>query len=306
MVGRYFLAIIINILFLAVSSLPALAKPGMPTVEFVASLASGSEEVGTAYIPVKLSRPATKTVTVNYAVRNGTALNGLDYLLDGGIVTFKPGETVKSIPVKIINDEISENDETIAITLEDSKNAYLNGTLLHTYTIIDDDSYPAVGFSNNAASGAESLVAPNIEITLSRVSTKPVSVNYAVTGGTASPADYELIPGTLTFAPGETSKFISFSIIDDKELDGDKTVQIALFDPVNAYLSSENIHTYTILDDDPAIVFACAASSLDEDGGDIKVAAKLTAASDKVVRVDYAAPGGTASNGSDYQMTAGH
>ena len=284
----------------------ATAKSVLPTIEFVSGISSGSEEVETPYLPVKLSKPSGKPVTVNYAVTNGTATKGLDYVLGTGTLTFKPGETVKSIPLTIVNDDLSEMDETIEVTLLNSKNAYLRMTTTHTYTIIDDDSYPAVGFTNSSASGTEALANPSVEIKLSRLSTKSVSVDYAVTGGTAlEGTDYELTPGTLTFEPGEIVKSLYFTTRDNELVESDKTMQLSLADPVNAYLDTVASHTYTITDDDPAIAFTASASSINEDGGSVKVAVKLAAASPNIVNVDYAVTGGSAVQGTDYKLPAG-
>jgi hypothetical protein len=90
-----------------------------------------------------------------------------------------------------------------------------------------------------------------ISVRLSAPFTANVTVSYAVTGGTAtSGLDYTLIPGTLTFAPGETVKNISLTIINDSVVEPDETVIIALSAPTNATLGSIVTHTYTILNDD--------------------------------------------------------
>ena len=62
------------------------------------------------------------------------------------------------------------------------------------------------GFAGATANGPEALTPAPIIVSLSAAATAPVSVDYAVTGGTATAGtDYQLAPGTLTFAAGEAS-----------------------------------------------------------------------------------------------------
>src|SRR5207244_4247703 len=77
-----------------------------------------------------------------------------------------------------------------------------------------------------------------ILIALSRPAAGPVSVNFATADGTATGgADYKGVKGTLTFAPGETSKLLPIDIIDDKESEPDETFFLKLFGPVGASFS---------------------------------------------------------------------
>jgi hypothetical protein len=80
-----------------------------------------------------------------------------------------------------------------------------------------------------------------------------VTVNYAVTGGTASGGgvDYTLAGGTLTFNPGDITKNISITIVNDALDENDETIVVTLSSPSNATLGTNTVHTYTILDNDP-------------------------------------------------------
>jgi hypothetical protein len=90
-----------------------------------------------------------------------------------------------------------------------------------------------------------------------------VTVNYAVTGGTAtgSGVDYTLASGTLSFAPGEISKSLTAAIVDDTVDEADETFIVTLSNPANASLGSNASHTYTILDnDDPETITVVSAN----------------------------------------------
>jgi Calx-beta domain-containing protein len=75
-------------------------------------------------------------------------------------------------------------------------------------------------------------------VTLDSPSTQSVSVKYATANGTAttSNSDYYATSGTLTFAPGETSKTITVLVKGDKKKESDETFYVNLFDPVNVLL----------------------------------------------------------------------
>ncbi len=55
--------------------------------------------------------------TVEYATSDLTAKAGLDYQTAAGVLSFAPGETNKTVAIKIFNDELQENEETFRVTL---------------------------------------------------------------------------------------------------------------------------------------------------------------------------------------------
>ena len=90
-------------------------------------------------------------------------------------------------------------------------------------------------------------------VALSAASGQTVTVNYSVTGGNATGGgvDYTLANGTLTFTPGQTSKNIGMSIVNDAIDEGSfENVIITLSAPGNATLGTIIEHTLKILDDD--------------------------------------------------------
>ncbi len=114
------------------------------SVSFAVASAHGSEDA-TPRIAVRLSAASGRIVTVGYAATGGTATSGVDFTLPAGSVTFQPGETVKYLPVVIVNDTLAEPSETFRVTLSSVTNASLGAGITHTYTIVDNDQ--AVGVS---------------------------------------------------------------------------------------------------------------------------------------------------------------
>jgi len=114
-----------------------------PSVQFSAEVDSGAENVqimhGPREIAVVLSNAAASTVTVNYAVTGGSADQGTDYEISGGILSFPAGETTRDISVTIIDDALVEGNETILLGLSNAVGAKLGPAAQHAYTIVDDD-----------------------------------------------------------------------------------------------------------------------------------------------------------------------
>src|SRR5204863_1211511 len=104
---------------------------------------------------------------------------------------------------------------------------------------------PTVSFNAASSSGSESATAVTVPVSLSAVSGLTVTIDYAVSGGTATGGgvDYTLANGTLTFAPGVTNQNISITVVNDATDENDETIQITLSSPSNATLGAVATHT---------------------------------------------------------------
>jgi hypothetical protein len=88
---------------------------------------------------VTLSAASGRSVTVNYATANGTALSGSDYMSKTGTVTFSAGQTTRTFTVSIVNDRIGEETETFLVNLTGATNATIaDGQAVCTIT--DNDA----------------------------------------------------------------------------------------------------------------------------------------------------------------------
>jgi alkaline phosphatase len=135
------------------------------------------------------------------------------------------------------------------------RGAYLDNTdvfsVMDTATGGGGQVAPTVSFNLSTSSGSEATTPANLAVSLSASSSSTVTVNYAVTGGTAtSGSDYTIAAGPLTFDPGQTTRSINLTIINDALAEGNETVQITLSNPTNATLGANVVHTYTINDND--------------------------------------------------------
>ncbi len=226
-----------------------------PTVAFNATSSSGLESVSSKDLQVDLSAASGLAVTVNYVVTGTATGSGTDYTLANGTLTIPAGSTSKNITIaSIVEDALDETDETVIVTLSNPSNASLGTNKVHTYTITDNDNAPIVAFNATSSSGLESVSSKDLKVDLSSASGLAVTVDYKVTGtATGSGTDYTLANGTLTIPAGSTSKNITIaSIVDDALDETNETVIVTLSNPSNASLGTNQVHTYTITDNDNA------------------------------------------------------
>ena len=281
-----------------------------PVVDFNTTSSSGAESSSSADLTVDLSAASSQDVTVDYAVTGTATGSGTDYTLADGTLTISAGSTSGTITIAgIVDDSLDEADETVIVTLSNPSNATLGSDRIHTYTITDNDSTPEVDFNITSSSGAESVSSADLTVDLSAASSQDVTVNYAVTGtATGSGTDYTLADGTLTISAGSTSGTITIgSIVDDSLDEADETVIVTLSNPSNATLGSDDVHTYTITDDDsqPSVDFNTTSSSGAESVSSKAITVDLSAASSQDVTVDYAVTGTATGSGTDYTLADG-
>ena len=89
------------------------------------SITEGNKGKKNAKFTVTLDNPSDETVKVNYATANGTAKANKDYKPTKGSITFKPGQTEKTITVPIFGDIREEKNEKFKLNLSKPKNAKL-------------------------------------------------------------------------------------------------------------------------------------------------------------------------------------
>jgi len=89
-------------------------------------------------------------------------------------------------------------------------------------------------------------------VSLSAAYEEAVTVNYATADGKArvSDSDYLAESGTLTFAPGETTKTITIEVKGDRKKEPKETFYVDLFGNSSNSLITNNRGIGTIVDDD--------------------------------------------------------
>ena len=74
---------------------------------------------------VSLGHASSRTVTVDYATSDGTAVAGSDYTADNGSLTFNAGDTSQTVEITVLTDSEEEGQETLTLTLSSASNATL-------------------------------------------------------------------------------------------------------------------------------------------------------------------------------------
>lgn len=291
---------------LVVSYVPS----GLPTLSINdVSVQEGTGTTVSAGFTVTLSAPSASQVTVNYQTSPGTATSPADYTATSGTLTFAPGTTTATIQVPIASDSLPEPNETFSVVLSAPTNALL-AKATGVGTILDDDQ-PAAALSIAdvaVAEGNQASAAVTLTVTLSPASTDTVTVNWATVDGTAlAGLDYSASSGTLTFTPGATSQALTVPILGDLLDEADETFSVVLSSPTNATIANGTA-TVTIVDDDPTPTLAIDDVTVVEGTGGTTSAVftvTLSAASGRLVSVNYATSNGTATAPADYTAATG-
>ena len=116
-----------------------------PSVEFATgSTQSVTEDNVTISLDVQVSFAPSTTVTVDYVVIAGTAVQGSDYSgSTSGTLTFPASSpNDQTISINILEDTVSENNETFSIVLQDVISGTLGSNDTAVVTITDDDPTP--------------------------------------------------------------------------------------------------------------------------------------------------------------------
>ncbi len=96
----------------------AAENPAVPVLR-VSDVAVTEGVDATADFTVTMRPAATETVTVDYETFDGSAEAPGDYAHTEGTLTFLPGETSKTVPVPVVDDDVEDDGETFLLGLSD-------------------------------------------------------------------------------------------------------------------------------------------------------------------------------------------
>ncbi len=216
------------------------------------TVTEGNIRTREANFTVTLSAIYNQAVTVAYATANdGSATNGSDYQVAAGTLIIPAGQATGTITVLVNGDRLGEPNETFAVNLSSPTNATIaDGQAVGT--IVDDE--PRISISDVAKSegkkGQTTLF--TFTVTLSVAYDQAVTMSFRTVNGTATSesGDYIAKTGTLTFAPGETTKTITIEVKGDSKREANDTFYLDLFGNSGNSLFTKNRGIGTILNDD--------------------------------------------------------
>lgn len=251
------------------------------SVRLGASSITVIEDVGFVTVTVERLFGISGSLTIDYATSDGTATAGQDYIAASGTLTFSGGETRKSFQIPIIDDAVTEPDETFTIELRNPPSPGALGTPSRLVVTIEDRSrVPVISRSGDSVTEGGTGTTTNLLVAfvLSAATGRSVSVDYATadlsaTGGASCSnggTDYESRSGTVSIPPGQTSVIIPIKVCGDTSAEADETFVVNLSNPTNGTLH-EGQPLLTILNDDVLQLL------LEEAGPTVKQAAALDA-----------------------------
>lgn len=274
------------------------------TVTFGTAASQVDEHVGPTRIPLVLTYPAWCPLPVAVTTVGESAHSGSDYHGYRGVLWFPAGSTQREAQVAIIDDSISEPEETFLLRLMRAHGACLGQPKQHRVTIVDNDHAPTVAtvaWTEAASVVDEADVTVHAGLTLSASRTHPVVVTYSVDGIATPGLDHDLEPGTITIPPGETVASLPLPIRADALYEGDETVVLTIVAVDGANPGIATVHTLTIRDTDvpPTVALLPTEQVVAESAGSVQVTVRLSTVSGLPVTVPLEL-GGTATPELDF------
>ncbi len=230
---------------------------------------SGVEDA-TPIQPVQVQRIGFTDIPtgVTIGLSDGTTTAPVDYDPTPISVDFAPGETLQTVELPLVDDEIIEPDETINLALlNPTGEATLTQPTTAVFTLVDNDVLLQFGETNFVVNEDGTAIAP-VTVTREGRLENAFSATIALTDGTATaPFDYNNTPILVNFAPGETVQTVAVPIINDTESEPNETLQFTLTNPsAGARIGPQNAATVAVLDNDIRLEFSAPTFSIAEDG----------------------------------------
>jgi ELWxxDGT repeat protein len=230
--------------------------PGLVEVDDTL-VTEGDSGHAVAVFPVRLQSPSTQPVLVSYQTYPLSALAGVDFVSQSGVLTFAPGTVEQTVAVEVVGDLSHERDESFVLRVAGQGGAVVaRGRAVAV--VIDDDApriTAAGGSTVEGDLGPTNTVPFTFTLTTKTgAATADVStVAYQTTyGGSAGEADYVATNGGLTFPAGSasgTSMSASVTLWGDTMDEPDETF-ILRFDNLDDGAPEFSPAMGTILDDD--------------------------------------------------------
>ena len=213
-----------------------------PAIQIAAAAALESD--GEMAFTVRLSIPSFQTVTVDWTTTDGTAIAGTDYEAATGTLTFSALETVQTIRVPIIDDDIDEAAETFTVALRNANVAITDG---EATGVITDDDLPVVNLTTNLAEVVEGAT---VAFTLTRIGdlTVPLTVPVRITELGSFLADGP--PTQATFATNAATTTLQVATNDDERDEADGSVTATITSGLTLRVGAAASATVSVTDND--------------------------------------------------------
>jgi Calx-beta domain/Carboxypeptidase regulatory-like domain len=263
----------------------------------------------TSTFTVSISNASASPISVSVTA-GGTASTPSDFSLDVASLTFPANSTTSQTVTATINgDTIDEPDETFTATIAVTSGTAIIGTATATGTILDDDNAPVISIVKDSPAslteGDSGTQTSTFTVSLSNQSSSTITVDIAAGGTANSPSDFTLDVILLSFAPLETTKTVTATIVGDTLVEPNETFTATLSMPTNATIGTATA-SGTINNDDAfgTLAFSSATYGVTEGTPTATITVTRTLGSAQAVSVNYATSNGSATGG-DYTTSSG-
>jgi hypothetical protein len=270
----------------------------------------GEGDSGTtdANFTVSLSGPSGRTVTVDWATADGTAVHPSDFAANSGTATFDPGETSQTVVVAVKGDTDLELDEAFTVALTSPTNATVTDGS-GTGTIVDDELEPVVSIDDaTVTEGDAGTSTLSFTVSLSRVGVVGATVDWTTSNGSAAePGDYASDSGTVTFTAGDVEESVDVSVNGDVLFEDDESIAVDLSNAAGSLLGDGH-GVGTIVNDDAAPSVSISDTNVTESNTGTRTAVfdvTLSDASGVTASMAWATADDTALAGIDYVGASG-
>jgi probable HAF family extracellular repeat protein len=215
------------------------------------TVTEGNTGAVNATFTVSLSVAYDVAVTVHYQTANGSATAGSDYAAASGDVTIAAGQTTTTFTVAVLGDRSAEPTENFFVNLS----AATNGLIVDSQgvgAILDNEPRISISDVTKAEGKKNQTALFTFTVTLSAAYDQAVTMSFATANGTAKTSDNDYVAktGTLTFAPGETTKTLTIEVKGDSKREANETFYLDLFGLGSNALFAKHRGLGTILNDD--------------------------------------------------------
>ncbi|MEM9274720.1 MAG: Calx-beta domain-containing protein [Cyanobacteria bacterium P01_F01_bin.143] len=225
----------------------------LSTISIGAATLTVNEDIGEIIIPLTRIGNTELAASLDYSINNNSARSGQDFIGTSGAINFAPGETNQEITVTIVDDNIFETAESFSLAIGNPTGAILGDIRTATIIIEDNDviGENTVTFSQEEYSVLEADDAATITVVRTGNVNQTVSVDYNTSDDSARAGlDYTAVSGTLTFAPGQTTKTFDIPLLDDSLPETNEALTINLSNATGIGLGLQQTATLTIEEDD--------------------------------------------------------
>jgi subtilisin-like proprotein convertase family protein len=277
-----------------------------PTLNAIANPAVINPNVGAQTVNLSgiTAGGESQTLTV-------TATSNNPGLIPDPTVTYTSPNTTASLSYTPVANQTGS--AVITVTVTDNGGTANGGvdSVSRSFTVVVD-VLPVISINDQSiAEGNSGITTATFTVSLNAATSRAVSLNYATAIGAIHSAtvgtDYVANSGTLSFAPGETTKTLRVSIFGEALNEWDETFVVNLSSATNATIGDAQ-GTGTIINDDPLPMLSISGGGIIEGNSGTSTTGftvVLSAPSGRNISVDYATADGTASAGSDYIAKSG-